>query len=89
MSFYNFQYTFGYLLSRGLFAEFQRQGAAFLPRYAELLRRSASADAPEVVRQTLGGALEQPEFWQRSIESLKGPLETLEARLSPLAGPSP
>ncbi len=89
VSFYNFPYTFGYLLSRGLFAEFQRQGAEFLPRYEQFLRRSASADAPEVVRQTLGVDLEQPEFWQRSIESLKGPLETLEARLSPLAGPSP
>jgi oligoendopeptidase F len=85
--FYNFPYTFGYLLSRGLFAEFKACGAEFLPRYEELLRQSGSHEAPELVKQTLGVDLEQPEFWARSIESLFGPLDRLEAELSPSQPP--
>jgi len=32
VTFYNFPYTFGYLLSRGLFALYLKEGEAFLPR---------------------------------------------------------
>lgn len=78
VSFYNFPYTFGYLLSRGLFAELERQGPDFLARYEEFLRRSGSADAPAVVRDALGVDLEQPDFWERSIQSLEPALATLE-----------
>jgi oligoendopeptidase F len=53
-SFYNFPYTFGYLLSRGLFARFEEEGAAFLPRYEQFLQQSASADPAAVARNALG-----------------------------------
>jgi oligoendopeptidase F len=79
VSFYNFPYTFGYLLSRGMFAEFKRQGPQFLLRYEEFLRRSGSADAPAVARDVLGIELEQPDFWERSISSLAEPLARFEA----------
>ena len=38
ITFYNFPYTFGYLLSRGLYAMFKKEGASFLPKYEEFLR---------------------------------------------------
>lgn len=81
VSFYNFPYTFGYLLSRGMFAELKRRGAEFLPRYEEFLRRSGSADAPSVARDVLGVELEAPEFWERSIDSIGEPLARYEATL--------
>jgi oligoendopeptidase F len=81
VSFYNFPYTFGYLLSRGMFAEFKRRGAEFLPRYEEFLRRSGSDDAPRVARDVLGVELEQPDFWERSITSVAEPLARFEASL--------
>jgi oligoendopeptidase F len=37
VSFYNFPYVFGYLLSQALFARFKAEGAAFLPRYEAFL----------------------------------------------------
>jgi oligoendopeptidase F len=43
VSFYNFPYTFGFLLSQALFTQFRRDGAAFLPRYEEFLRATGSA----------------------------------------------
>ena len=33
ISFYNYPYLFGYLLSQALFAQYRREGPAFLPRY--------------------------------------------------------
>lgn len=76
-SFYNYPYTFGYLLSRGLFARFEEEGAAFLPRYESFLKRSASERAHVVARDTLGCDLERAEFWEASIDSLKAPLDAL------------
>ena len=81
VTFYNFPYTFGFLLSRGLFAAFQKDGPDFLPRYEEFLRL-AGADTPEnVARRTLGQDLEAPAFWVGAIRSLEGPLSRLEALL--------
>ncbi|MEZ4547931.1 MAG: hypothetical protein R3B51_09530 [Thermodesulfobacteriota bacterium] len=40
VTFYNFPYTFGYLLSRGLFSLFKKEGADFLPKYEKFLRLS-------------------------------------------------
>jgi oligoendopeptidase F len=81
VSFYNFPYTFGYLLSRGMFAEFKRRGPEFLPRYEEFLRRSGSDEAPKVARDVLGVELEEPDFWERSITSVAAPLARFEASL--------
>ena len=81
VAFYNFPYTFGYLLSRALFAEWKQQGPAFLPRYEEFLRNSGRAKAHEVARATLGKDLESPEFWRGAIDTLREPLAQLEAIL--------
>ncbi len=78
ITFYNFPYTFGYLLSRGLYAMFRKEGDDFLPKYEELLRLAGSDTAENVVRRTVGRELEAPEFWSEAIKSLEEPLEQLE-----------
>lgn len=78
VTFYNFPYTFGYLLSRGLYGMFKQQGVDFLPRYEALLRLAGSDTAENVVRRTLGQDLERPEFWVSAIKSLEEPLSRLE-----------
>jgi len=78
VSFYNFPYTFGYLLSRGLFAAFKNEGAAFLPRYEAFLRLTGSDTAERVAKQSIGEDLEQPDFWVRAIRTLEEPLAQLE-----------
>src|SRR5690606_4177432 len=81
VSFYNYPYIFGYLLSRGLYAQFAREGAAFTSKYEHFLERSASEDPAELARRVLGCDLEQPEFWEQSIQSVLAPLVELEQRL--------
>lgn len=81
VTFYNFPYTFGYLLSRGLYAMFKREESAFLPRYEEFLRLTGSDTCENVVRRSLGRDIESPEFWHESILSLEEPLSQLDALL--------
>jgi oligoendopeptidase F len=81
VTFYNFPYTFGYLLSRGLYAMFKKAGRSFLPTYEEFLRRAGSDTAESVVKQTVGSNLESSEFWAEAIHSLEEPLEQLEILL--------
>ena len=81
VTFYNFPYTFGFLLSRGLFAMFAKEGADFLPRYEEFLRLTGSDTAENVARRTIGRDLESPDFWVEAIQSLEPPLAQLEELL--------
>ena len=75
ITFYNFPYTFGYLLSRGLYAMFKKEGTDFLPKYEEFLRRAGSDTAENVVKQTVGRDIEKTEFWTEAIQSLEEPLK--------------
>ncbi len=55
----------------------------FLPRYEELLRRTGSDTAEGVAREALGVDLEQPDFWNASIDLIDADfrnwLDSLEA----------
>jgi oligoendopeptidase F len=81
-SFYNFPYTFGFLLSLGLFARAKQEGPAFLPRYEELLRLAGSDTAPGLARRCLGVDLEDGAFWHASIDALEADLARLEHELA-------
>jgi len=81
ITFYNFPYTFGYLLSRGLYAMFRAEGDSFLPKYEEFLRRAGSDTAEHVVQQTIGRDIENAEFWRDAICSLEEPLGQLQTLL--------
>jgi len=81
LTFYNFPYTFGFLLSRGFYAMFHANGSEFLSRYEQFLRLAGSDTAENVVKRTLGRDLETPEFWSEAIQSLEAPLRRLQALL--------
>ena len=78
-TFYNFPYTFGFLLSRGLFAQYEKEGPDFLPRYEQYLKLTGSDTAENVVRQSTGLELTEPGFWSGAIRGLEGVLERLKA----------
>lgn len=80
--FYNFPYTFGYLLSVSLFARFKAEGAAFLLEYETFLQKSGSMSCEQVVRETLGENIQDPAFWTRAIESLNEPFTKLKTLLN-------
>ena len=81
-TFYNFPYTFGYLLSRGLFARYEKEGPDFLPRYEQYLKLTGSDTAENLVRRTVGIDLTEPEFWSDAIRSLEGVLDQLKASVA-------
>ena len=81
ITFYNFPYTFGYLLSRGLYAMFKTEGDSFLPKYEEFLHRAGGESAENVVRQTVGRNIEEADFWSEAIRSLEEPLGQLQRLL--------
>ncbi len=79
VSFYNFPYVFGYLLSQALFARFKQEGSAFLPAYERFLAMTGSATCEEVARQSLGADLQSPEFWAEGITALQPGVAEYEA----------
>lgn len=79
VSFYNYPYIFGYLLSRGIYARFAEEGSGFLRKYEEFLEKSGAEAPAKLARDVLGCELEQPEFWEQSIQSVMAPLAELEA----------
>jgi len=78
-SFYNFPYTFGFLLSQALFGEFLRTGTDFLPRYEEFLRLTGSSTCEEVVRRSLGRDIRDPHFWREALDGLEARVRDFEA----------
>ena len=83
ISFYNFPYVFGYLLSQALFARFKVEGASFLPRYEAFLSMTGSATCEEVVKQTLGEDLTNPNFWAKALKAMEPSLVAYEGIASP------
>ncbi len=65
--FYNFPYTFGFLLSAQLDARRRAQGDDFGARYAEFLRASGTLNVEELGREFLDADLRTPDFWREAI----------------------
>lgn len=68
LPFYNFPYTFGYLLSLGLYASAPDLGDEFPERYRKFLLATGAERTEDAVRKTLGFDLTRPDFWNRSLD---------------------
>jgi oligoendopeptidase F len=73
-TFYNFPYTFGFLLARALAGMFKTDRKSFLPQYEDFLRLTGSAGVEAVVRQSLGVDIGRSGFWEKAIQGLSEPL---------------
>ncbi|MBM4075355.1 MAG: M3 family oligoendopeptidase, partial [Planctomycetes bacterium] len=67
LPFYNFPYTFGYLLSMGVYAVGQDSGKEFAETYRKLLIATGCQEAEDAVQSTLGFDLTKPDFWVKSL----------------------
>ncbi|MYB25952.1 MAG: M3 family oligoendopeptidase [Candidatus Dadabacteria bacterium] len=85
VSFYNFPYTFGYLLSRALFEKFRQHGEEFIPVYEEFLALTGSDDAEGAVKRSIGDDITNKDFWKEAIVTLSRPLEELKELLPSVA----
>jgi pepF/M3 family oligoendopeptidase len=75
LPFYNFPYTFGYLLSLGLYALAGEAGAAFPDQYRRLLIATGCQEAEDAVRSTFGHDLTSPTFWNKSLDVVERRVE--------------
>ncbi|MDC7237666.1 MAG: M3 family oligoendopeptidase [Sphaerochaetaceae bacterium] len=66
-SFYNYPYAFGQLFALGVFAQKQKLGDAFAPKYRRMLENTGK-DSAKNVASLLDCDIESEEFWQSSID---------------------
>ncbi|MGD6730349.1 MAG: M3 family oligoendopeptidase [Pleomorphochaeta sp.] len=66
-SFYNYPYAFGQLFALGVFAQKQKLGDAFAPKYRKMLENTGK-DSAKNVASLLDCDIESEEFWQSSID---------------------
>lgn len=76
--FYNFPYAFGCLFSRGLYALYRKQGAAFVPVYCDLLSRFGSGTVAEVAA-SVGIDVTTPAFWREAVASVVAEIDAFRA----------
>ena len=70
LSFYNFPYAFGGLFAAGLYAQYRKEGEAFLPKYRALLKATTVSSVEDVAKMAdidLGDV----NFWRSSLEIFK------------------
>jgi pepF/M3 family oligoendopeptidase len=68
-SFYNFPYAFGELFARALYAQYQEEGEAFVPKYRALLN-ATTVKSVEDVALMAGIDLTNPDFWRQSLQTV-------------------
>ncbi|MCU9614949.1 M3 family oligoendopeptidase [Caldibacillus lycopersici] len=66
--FYNFPYTFGYLFSLGIYAEYLKNPEGFEDKYIALLKDTGSMKVEDLAMKHLGVDLTKPEFWAEGIQ---------------------
>ena len=66
LAFYNFPYAFGQLFSAGVYAIYRREGAAFVPRYNQLLLSCGSGPVADVAT-SVGIDVRSVDFWRSSL----------------------
>ncbi len=67
--FYCYAYAFGELLVLALVQKYKQEGAAFVPRYLDLLA-SGGSDAPHVLLAQMGVDVNDPAFWELGLRLL-------------------
>ncbi|MEX1230441.1 MAG: M3 family oligoendopeptidase [Planctomycetaceae bacterium] len=75
LPFYNFPYTFGYLLSLGIYSLAETFGGEFPARYRQFLMATGSRRAESAVSEAFGYHLSEPTFWEKSIGVVESRVE--------------
>ena len=68
-TFYNFPYAFGGLFARGLYAQYEKEGAAFVPKYKKLLYTTSVATAEDTAK-VADIDLTDKEFWRAALQTI-------------------
>ena len=68
LSYYNFPYAFGGLFAMGLYAQYQKEGQSFVPKYQNLLHETPVRTCEEVAAMA-DIDITKKEFWEQSMEA--------------------
>ena len=68
-TFYNFPYAFGGLFARGLYAQYEQEGASFIPKYKKLLYTTPIATAEDVAK-VADIDLTDKNFWRGALQTI-------------------
>ena len=74
--FYNFPYAFGGLFARGLYARYEQEGEAFLPKYKKLLYTTTVATAEDTAK-VAGIDLTDRKFWCDALQTIADQIDQL------------
>ena len=68
-TFYNFPYAFGGLFARGLYAQYEKEGKDFIPKYTKLLHTTPVASAEDVAK-VADIDLTDKAFWRAALQTI-------------------
>jgi len=68
-TYYNFPYAFGGLFARGLYAQYEQEGEAFIPKYNKLLHATPVATAEDVAK-VADIDLTDKAFWRGALQTI-------------------
>ena len=68
-TFYNFPYAFGGLFARGLYAQYEKEGASFVPKYKKLLHTTPVATAEDTAK-VADIDLTDKNFWRGALQTI-------------------
>ena len=68
-TFYNFPYAFGGLFARGLYAQYEKEGADFVPKYKKLLYTTTIATAEDTAK-VADIDLTDKNFWRGALQTI-------------------
>ena len=74
LHFYNFPYAFGLLFGLGVFARYQKEGAAFLPKYDAMLASCGSGTIAEVAA-SVGIDVRSVDYWRSALDVVRGEVD--------------
>ena len=74
-TFYNFPYAFGALFARGLYAQYEKEGEAFIPKYNKLLYTTPVATAEDTAK-VAGIDLTDKEFWRAALQTVANQIDS-------------
>ena len=75
-TYYNFPYAFGGLFARGLYAQYEKEGAAFVPKYKKLLNTTPVATAEDVAK-VADIDLTDKDFWRGALQTIADQIDLL------------
>ncbi len=77
--FYNFPYTFGYLLSQRLYLEARNDPGGFPASYDQFLIATTGVSAIAAAKESFGFDLESIEFWNEALQPIRDRVESFVA----------